>query len=181
MNKETQIINSLKRGDERTIHSLYKGYKPEFLAFTSKYNLPADDLLDIYQDAMVALCENAKKGNLENLQSTVKTYFFSIGKYMIFARLKKKKQLFAMEDLETFTFEWEDDYEELDDEIVILRHHFKNLGEQCQQILRLFYYEEKNLDEITSTMKYENKNVAKTQKYRCIKYLKQLFKDSNNG
>ncbi|MDN3724036.1 sigma-70 family RNA polymerase sigma factor [Aequorivita sp. SDUM287046] len=181
MNKETQIIIGLKNGDERTIHSLYKAYKPEFLAFASKYNLTADDLLDVYQDAMVALCENAKKGNLENLNSTVKTYFFSIGKYMIFARLKKKKQLFAMEDLETFPFEWEDEYEEMDEEIVILKNLFKNLGEQCQQILRLFYYEEKNLDEITVLMNYENKNVAKTQKYRCIKYLKQLFKDRNNG
>jgi DNA-directed RNA polymerase specialized sigma subunit len=52
----------------------------------------------------------------------------------------------------------------------------KKLGEQCQKVLTLFYYEEKKLDEIQSLLGYTNKDVLKSQKSRCLKQLKDLTK-----
>src|SRR5690606_26031920 len=108
MNNESQLIELLKQGDEKTIHLIYTEYKPGFLLFAAQYKLAKDDLLDVYQDAIVALCENAKKGNLDEPKSAVKTYFFSIGKYMIYARLKKNNTNTPHENIDNFDFEWED-------------------------------------------------------------------------
>lgn len=183
MNNESHIIELLKNGDEKTIHFIYNEYKSGFLLFASKYKLDKDDLLDIYQDSVIALCENAKKGNLDEIKSSIKTYFFSIGKYMIYSRLKKKNQTAPFENIDNFQFEWEDlDEDTTNNQLVILREAFKVLGEQCQKILTLFYYEDKKLEEITKLMKYENKDVAKSQKSRCIKKLKELSKKNKpNG
>src|SRR5690606_8476310 len=182
MNDESQVISLLKRDDEKTIHKLYTAYKPGFYMFANKYPIAKETVLDIYQDAIVALCENAKKGKLDTLKSSLKTYFFAIGKYMIYAHLKKDNQTTVYENIDDIHFEWEVIEEENDEQLYLLRTVFSELGDQCQQILKLFYYEEKKLDEITTLMNYENKDVAKSQKSRCLKALKELTnKKTRNG
>ena len=90
MNKadHVKVLQQLKKGDEKAIHKLYVDHKNGFLLFANKYDLSTDDMLDVYQDSIIALCENAKKGTIDTLESTVATYLFSIGKYMIFKKLK---------------------------------------------------------------------------------------------
>lgn len=145
--------------------------------FASKYNLPEEDILDIYQDAIVALIENAEKGKLDGLSAELKTYLFSIGKYMIFAKIRKRKSDFT--EIETLpeAIEWPE-IEEKNDQISQLESSLKKLGEQCYKILKLFYYEEKKLDEIMKMLPYQSKDVLKSQKARCLKQLKKML--SNN-
>ena len=182
MDRTNKKIELLKRRDERTIAEIYQEYRHGFILFAKRYDLEDENVLDVYQDAIIALCENAEQGKLDNLKSSLKTYLFSIGKYMIFAHLRKRNTKVDFENIDTFHFEWEDYKEEENiSEIQDLRASFKLLGAKCQEILRLFYYQEKNLDEITQLMVYENKDVVKSQKSRCIKQLKNLIKSNPNG
>lgn len=177
MNKDDQIVSLLKKGDEKTIQRFYKEHKSEFFRFASRYEMTKDEISDVYQDAVIALCENARKGKLDALNSSLKTYFFAIGKYMIFGKMKKEKSTVLYEELKDVHIEWETDSAlENEDNVKILRENLKKMGGQCLHILTLFYYEEKKLDEITEIMKYENKDVAKSQKARCLKKLKELIK-----
>lgn len=180
--KETDItVNLLKQEDEKTIRDIYNEYRPGFLLFANRYNLGQDRTLDVYQDAIIALCENAQKGHLDELSSSLKTYLFSIGKYMIFAELRKNKKKIDYENIEDFQTEWIEYSEERnDEEIKMLRKSLTQLGAKCQEILKLFYFQEKNLDEITNLMEYENKNVAKSQKSRCIRRLKEIITSIQN-
>lgn len=89
MYKSHQLVDSLKKGDEKTIASIYNDNRNGFVLFASRYEISKEDIIDIYQDAIIVLCENAKKGLLDNLQSNISTYLYSIGKYMIFHKLKK--------------------------------------------------------------------------------------------
>lgn len=181
-NKSVQTIALLKKGDKWTIQEIYKEYRSGFLLFATRFPLNEDDILDIYQDAVIALWENAQKGKLDNLESSLRTYLFAIGKYMIYSQLKDNKKEAAYEDLQGFVGELEEYAEEMDDEeIGHIKSSFAKLGAKCQEILRLFYYQEWNLDEITEMMNYENKDVAKSQKSRCIKSLRELLKSNRNG
>ena len=82
---------------------------------------------------------------------------------------------------ETHEGDWIDYSDERESEdIQILRKSLPKLGEKCQEILNLFYFKEYNLDEITKLMKYDNKNVAKSQKSRCIKQLKDIISSIQN-
>ena len=177
MNKESSLIQLLKENDIRTIKKIYEDNRKKFIAFASQYNLDADIILDVYQDAIIALCENAKKGKIDNLQSSISTYLFSIGKFMIFQLLKKDKKMHVVEDFNLVDYEFESYEEEKENiEIKLLQTAFEKLGVQCKKVIQLFYYEEKKLDEILTILNYTNKDVLKSQKSRCMKQLKDLIK-----
>lgn len=171
------LIDQLKSGDEKTIRKIYEDNKNGFLLFASRYALDKEELIDIYQDAVIALIENAKKGKIDELKSSLTTYLFGIGKFMVFQRLKKKNKTISSDEIENFEFEY-DDYseDEINIQLISLRENLKKLGEQCLKVLTLFYYEEKKLDEIQSLLGYTNKDVLKSQKSRCLKQLKDLTK-----
>lgn len=165
-------IELLKKGDSKTIEKIYQTHRKAFLSFGAKYNLSIDDLLDVYQDTIIAFIENIKKGHIDNLKSGIKTYLFSIGKYLIYSHLKEKSSNFFEEISDEFEwFEIEDDNSEINN----IEQALTQLGEQCYRILKLFYYEEKKLDEILQILPYENKDVLKSQKSRCLKQLKKIL------
>tara|TARA_R110002020_G_scaffold107849_3_gene250284 strand:- start:4626 stop:5171 length:546 start_codon:yes stop_codon:yes gene_type:complete len=181
MPKIQDLIAGLKSGDKKSIEELYLNNKKPFLLFAKRYQINSDELLDIYQDAVIALCENAKKGKLESLQVDISTYLFSIGKFMIYRRLKQLNRNVQMGEITLF-HDWElEDEDEGKEQVQQLGIVFKKLGEQCQKVLRLFYYEEKKLDEIQQLLSYSSKDVLKAQKSRCLKQLKELIQKKNNG
>lgn len=171
-------IRLLKQRDSATISELYSAYREGFILFAKRYRLREADILDVYQDAVIALCENADKGHLDALQGSLKTYLFSVGKYMIFNKLKNNNHQVEYQDFHSEKFVWEDySEEEYNKNILLLRKSYNRLGNKCQEILKLFYYEEKSLDEITLMMNYDNKDVAKSQKSRCLNQLKKILKN----
>ncbi|WP_026764107.1 RNA polymerase sigma factor [Sediminibacterium salmoneum] len=66
-----------------------------------------------------------------------------------------------------------------EEQIVLLQSYYEKMGVHCKKILQLFYYEEKKLEEIVHLLGYENKDVVKSQKSRCIKQLKTLIAEHN--
>jgi len=177
MNDSSVAIDLLKKSDEKTIRAFYNDNKNGFILFAKRYNLSNDILTDVYQDAMIALIENAKKGKIDDLKSSVTTYLYGIGKFMIFQKLKKDGKTVAIDDLEKMEIIY-DEYseEETNLQVKMLQTAFQKLGEQCRKVLQLFYYEEKKLDEIQTLLGYTNKDVLKSQKSRCLKQLKELSK-----
>ncbi|MDY8136868.1 sigma-70 family RNA polymerase sigma factor [Aquimarina sp. 2201CG5-10] len=171
---------TLKKSHNRALEKMYTKYRESFLQFAKKYDLDNDALIDIYQEAFIALREHAINGKLDDLKSSIKTYLFSIGKYMIYDQLKKNNKTVSLDNhvdlkenpdaIEVFK------EPELTPEQQLLRQHFKNLGKRCQEMLTLFYYRGLTIDEITESLGYENKNVVKSQKSRCLKSLKELIK-----
>ena len=179
MIKPDTVVALLKKDDEKIIRKLYDENKKGFLLFANRYNLNAEDVLDVYQDAVIALIENAKKGKIDTLQSSISTYLFGIGKFMIFQKLKKEKKTFSKDDFSNLEYVDEDyDEEENNIQVVLIQRAFEKIGEQCRKVLQLFYYEERNLDEIQEELGYSNKDVLKSQKSRCLKQLKDLTKDN---
>ncbi len=176
--KEDLLI--LKKGPNQALEKIYTAYRSSFLQYAKKYGLDDDSLIDVYQDAFIALREHAINGKLDHIKSSVKTYLFSIGKYKIYDLLKKQKTTLSYENNKDFlnSSELIDVFEEpkLTTEQRLLRKHFKQLGKRCQEVLTLFYYRGLTIEEIAENQGYENKNVVKSQKSRCLKSLKEFIK-----
>ncbi len=174
-------LSTLIKGRNQALEKIYNEYRSSFLQFAKKYDLDHASLIDIYQDAFIALREHAINGKLEDIKSSIKTYLFSIGKYMIYDHLRKQKKTVSYEESKEFKeiSDNEDlriEYQQLTPKQQLLRQHFKNLGKRCQEMLTLFYYRGLTIEEITESLGYENKNVVKSQKSRCLKSLKELIK-----
>ena len=48
------------------------------------------------------------------------------------------------------------------------------LGEGCKKILLLFYFENKSMKEILANVPYENEQVVRNKKSKCLKKLEQI-------
>jgi len=114
------------------------------------------------------------------VNSSMKTYLFGIGKFMIFDSLKEKKrttsyepQLHLVDDqIEAISLNPTD---ALSEEQILLRKYFKQLGEKCKQVLTLFYYRGLSIKEIVQEAGYKDENTAKATKSRCLKMLREMI------
>jgi DNA-directed RNA polymerase specialized sigma subunit len=51
----------------------------------------------------------------------------------------------------------------------------EQLGDTCKKILVMFYYENLSMKEILSSLEYENEQVVRNKKYKCLKQLEQMI------
>ncbi|MFD2823932.1 RNA polymerase sigma factor [Lacinutrix iliipiscaria] len=179
------LKSALKKGDMQLLDAIYRNYKLPFVKFSNQFGLDEDDITDIYQDSIIALRDNVVNGTVKSLNSSIKTYLFSIGKFMIYKRFntisktKNFEQEYVFEDDFYSPFDYNDNIDELQKKV---NDGFDGLGEKCRELLKLFYYDGLTLKEIQAYFKYDNYNVVKSQKSRCLKTLKDLiYKQEQNG
>tara|TARA_R110000868_G_scaffold373423_1_gene637517 strand:- start:9115 stop:9660 length:546 start_codon:yes stop_codon:yes gene_type:complete len=179
---EENHIKALIHSDSKEVSELYNTNREAFLNFGKKYGLSYDDLCDIYQEAFIALRKHALNGKLDTVNSSLKTYLFGIGKFMIYDVLKEKKKtteynpskLGIQDAIELVSTEIE--REELSHEQGLLHTYFKKLGKKCQEMLTLFYSRGLSIDEIVEHTDYTDGSVVRSQKSRCLKTLKDMIK-----
>lgn len=179
--KDQDVIAAIRSGSKDYIKGFYLDNKVGFIHFLqSKTSIEPDSLEDIYQDAMIVLIENIQRGKLDDLKSSLKTYLFSIGKYMAF----RKNKLILVQDDALLNELWiyEDDQEDDEEEkwIALIQSKINELSEACQKVLKWIYYEGKKPDAILKLDNYANKDVIKSQKSRCLAYLKRLVYESTS-
>ncbi|TYB72495.1 sigma-70 family RNA polymerase sigma factor [Bizionia saleffrena] len=176
-------IEDLQKGSEIIYKKIYENNRARFIHFARRYNLEDDDIIDVYQDAYIAFYTNVMSGKLQALTSSVSTYIISIGKFMIFDRIKRSNKmeivdfdvrLLQKESKISETIEMET--EALTTQQRLLKKHFKTLGKQCQELLTLFYYRGYTIKEILSQGDYNTENVVKSTKSRCMKTLRERIK-----
>lgn len=181
--EDQQLIDKIRRGDEKSIVQVYQLHKSGFIHWVQvNYKVDAVSAADAFQEAVVCLYNNIAKGRLEVLTSSLKTYLYAIGKNIIRKKLQQsivldKEDLWIVESLKV---------EPVDSFAVNDRQQFvarlmETIGEPCKTILRLFYFKGFTMEVIARTLDYKNENVAKTQKLRCLTILKKMVKDRFSG
>ena len=51
----------------------------------------------------------------------------------------------------------------------------EGLGDNCKKILLAFYFDNLAIKEILQNLQYENEQVVRNKKYKCLKQLEQLM------
>ncbi|WP_417212385.1 RNA polymerase sigma factor [Bizionia sp.] len=186
--QENITIEDLKQGSDLLFKQIYEDNRDKFLNFARKYNLPQDDTIDIYQDAYIIFYNNVMEGKVEKFTSSISTYLFSIGKYLIFDKMKKNNKTInpdfdlslirERDALVDASFDLDPD--DLTAEQILLKKYFGTLGKKCQELLTLFYYRGYSIKDIIATSEYTSENVVKSAKSRCMKTLKERINSNNN-
>ncbi len=174
--QQVDLQTRLRNDDKKAFEEVYLSYKDAFVSYGLQFNLDREDLIDVYQDSVIAMYQNFTQKQTQLEASSLKTYLFSIGKHKIYDRLKERKQFVGAVVVE-------DDFEEIAVEEMILseeqkqlRRFFGHLGESCQHILKLFYYRGLSIKEIVAQTHYKDENTVKSHKSRCLKKLIMLIK-----
>ena len=173
----SEIIQKIRSGGQTELGMIYEEYRTEFLQWiTKEYDCSMDDGKDMYQLAILIFYDNIKRGKLEHLVSSIKTYLFGIGKNLAKDNMRKEKKFIPINQ-EKWIKEYliDEPQQNLDENIFSLaKRALEKLGQPCQRLIELFYYENKNMQEITDAMQYKNPETAKNQKCKCMARLRKL-------
>jgi RNA polymerase sigma factor (sigma-70 family) len=176
---DNDIIEQIRRGGQIELGFVYEKFRAEFLHWICReYNCSIEDGKDIYQVSILIFYDNVKSGKLEHLISSIKTYLFGIGKNVAKENMRKAKRHtpinqekwlkeYLIDDTETSPIE--------EDVFSTAKKAVEKLGQPCQKLIELFYYEKKSMDEISSILNYKNAETAKNQKCKCMARLRKLF------
>lgn len=139
------------------------------LAYTYARN--QDDALDIVQNAVCKALDHYKELRNEN---AVKTWFYRILVNESYAFIKKRKrELPSEEDLNGELPYYEQGYDTSDE----IYEQINRLDEDVQRIIKLRYFEELTLKEISDVMKL-NLNTVKAKLYRGLKLMRQNLQEA---
>jgi RNA polymerase sigma factor (sigma-70 family) len=181
LSDETVLAGILSNSLNDVIFYIYKQYA-EIVSF----NVVAmggglQDGEDIFQEAVVAFIELVRKGKFRG-DSSIKTFLVALSRNIWLNELKKRKGGDQRAKIfETNREHIENDVladinqREVKAEFLLMMGH---MGPSCKKVLTLFYYENLSFDEITLKMGYENEQVARNRKYKCMKELSDLIRDN---
>ena len=184
-NIDDNIIKNIRAGDYKEVVAFYDRYKKDFVRWAiRKFPVAKDDALDIFQDTMIALLKNIKKGKIEKFDYSVKSYLYAIGRNLLLNKVKFEKRFdneideSAVEKIAQQVVVYPDNAEHNTQLIDQLLH---KLGEPCYTILKLFYYHNYSLESVAREIGSKRANVARAQKARCLKSLKEMFLEKIQG
>ncbi|MEP5611899.1 MAG: sigma-70 family RNA polymerase sigma factor [Cyclobacteriaceae bacterium] len=187
-NREKELLSRIRSGDEKAMEGIYASNRSEFVNWSKeKYSISEEDALDHYQDTLTIFFEKVISGTLVELESTVKTYLFGIGKNRVRQQFERegRRERHAGELVEHYQFLAK---EEGMDEIFrsakeLATNMLETIGEPCKTILKLFYFDKKSMTEIAREMGHKNEGVTRTTKKRCIEKIRTnvLGKPHTNG
>ncbi len=177
---DTELLTGLAAGNRDAVTAIYKLYHSVLTKWIlSRGGLEAD-AEDVFQEALVVLFEKAKSPEF-CLTCKLSTYLFAVSKRLWFKKMERSAAYHSL-DLEG---EEEKDFGSYDDDLQLyvekeeqydqLTKALHQLGEPCSSLLKAFYEEKKNMQEIAAAFQYTNAENAKTQKYKCLTRLRKIF------
>lgn len=177
------IIESIRSNEkiEPTVRHLYANYFESLASYVRSNNGNDQDAEDIFQECIVIFIDSVQQGKFRG-DSKIKTFLYAIMRNLWLNELKRRNRALHRE---TRYYDENPKAEESVNASINENESKKQvaslveqLGENCQKILRLFYYQELPMKEIFQEMGYENEQIARNMKYKCMKKMHALL-DAN--
>lgn len=175
--KDQQIIDAIKNGNEKALEDVYKAYRGEFISWCyKKYEVDNEQAKEIYQETILIFYQNLLNNSLQTLSSSIKTYLFAIGVNKVREKFREKVIPLSdtAKDLIFNNLTEPDLNDEQEERIKTVEQCMSQLGDSCQKLLYHFYFLKLNMDSIAEKLGYKNATTAKNLKYKCIQRLQQL-------
>lgn len=160
------------------VRYLYKKNYKSVKVYIIQNSGSAEDAEDVFQEVIVTFIELVKLGKFRG-ESSISTFLFAIGRNVWLNELKKrgrsqlrnekfeKSRGFVDEDISKYLVN-----REMRAQIIEL---LDKIGETCKKILLAYYYDNLSMKDILQQLDYENEQVVRNKKYKCLKQLEQIF------
>lgn len=177
---DAEIVDNIRAGRlmDESIKALYRAHFESLSRYVQLNSGSREDAEDIFQEVMVSFINLVQKDKFRG-ESSLKTFLFSINRHAWLNELKRRGRALAREE----KFEKGQERVEMDAGHLMADREGKSelvklveaLGETCKKILLLFYYENLSMREILEATEYENEQVVRNKKYKCLKQLEQMI------
>jgi RNA polymerase sigma factor (sigma-70 family) len=196
---DQEIILKIKE-DAEALGIVYKKCKSSALQFLRKINYHSNeriDIEDIFHDAIIVLHEKISSSDFI-LTSSLQTYLNSVCRFQLLKKIEKNNAVEFNDNNENDDNESEDSMrfnslitdtlEEFEDSIEHQYNAIENAlekmkaaGGHCYELLTLFWYHKKSMNELAEIFGYTNAANTKNQKARCQKRLEKITFDLMNN
>lgn len=183
-------ISLFKNKEIKLIEQFRSSQREKVLTYLqSNFSIPHEDSEDIFQDSFITLYNNIQDGKLENLTSSLSTYFIGICKNKAKEFLREKNKVVnlsydpGIKDQNTFL---DDKVEsilmlESDNDIArqkkekIVRDIVRDLPSPCNELLWGFYRDGLSMKQLAEKFDYKSESSVKVTKHRCCEKFRVRF------
>lgn len=180
---KNEAVIGFQENNEITLQSVYTSVYPKVKTYVLRNSGNETLAKDIFQEAFIACWRNIKADKLSK-NGNVEAYLYTIAKnkwidYLRSSVYKKTKLTDQETELHIVEEETNDENEEANK--IVLKKALETLNNSCKEVLELFYFERRSMDEISKKLNMTSASV-RNQKYRCMNQLRNLaLKFKSNG
>lgn len=168
----------------RPVRYLYEHYFEDAATEIKLRGGSDDDAADMFQEAVLILIEKIKTGKFRQ-ESSIKTFLVGIARNLWLFEKRTRERRSSREMLYTISEGSDINTEDLDigerifskSNTDVIQTLFKQVGEVCSKILIGFYYENSSMKNLLQRFHFDNEQVLRNRKSRCMKKLKKLLTD----
>lgn len=175
------LIERIRKNDRSVLGDLFVKFEKVVIKHIQTHGGNMDDAKDMLQESIIVLWQNVSAGRFK-LQSKLSTYLVAVAKNKWMVEMRKKKRFVQDDPPDHINSAEPGILEKIVNEETL--EHVKSALEKikpvCKQLLLLFYFEERSMEDIAELMNFANINVAKSKKYQCKKALQDLVLQSAN-
>jgi RNA polymerase sigma factor (sigma-70 family) len=182
---DAEIIENLSRNRDVdvSLKFLYRSHYEFLGTYVVNNNGSWDDAQDIFQEVMVAFINLVQAGKFRG-ESSIKTFLYSLNRNIWLNELKKRGRAQVREmKYEKASGKMDEGTNtalEAREANAALMKLMDELGETCKKILLLYYYESQSMKEILASLNYENEQVVRNKKYKCLKRLEEMVTENKS-
>jgi len=172
---KNEAVIGFQENNEITLQSVYTSVYPKVKTYVLRNSGNETLAKDIFQEAFIACWRNIKADKLSK-NGNVEAYLYTIAKnkwidYLRSSVYKKTKLTDQETELHIVEEETNDENEEANK--IVLKKALETLNNSCKEVLELFYFERRSMDEISKKLNMTSASV-RNQKYRCMNQLRNL-------
>ena len=173
-----QQLGAIKANDEQALKHLYThGYgKVEKYILNNKGS--AEQAKDIYQEAFIAVWRNIQLDQfVPRSETALSGYLYQVAKnkWIDYLRSGHFKNIVRARNIEKEYEMVEELPGEQQEYINDIKNGFRQLGDNCKEVLNRFYYRNETMRMIAEAMDW-TEATARNNKYRCLERLRELTK-----
>ena len=178
---DSELVKAIREKEmlESAILQLYRDHAEITRSFIKGKGGTEQDADDIFQETVVSFIDSVQKSKFRQ-ESGIRTFLISISKNLWYNEIRRRQRAGNRERL----FEADRDQEDSGVQEIIqdrelkkqLNQLLQDLGDSCRKILELFYYENLSMKEIVLHLHYENEQVVRNKKYKCLQQLTDKMK-----
>ena len=183
-------ISLFNTKEKKLIEQFRKVSRDMVLVYLQRnFSLSIEDSEDIFNDSFITLNNNIQDGKLDNLTSSISTYFIGICKNKAKEFLRSKNKIVnlsydpGIKEQNTFL---DDKVEsilmlESDNDIArrkkeeIVRDVVRDLPSPCNELLWGFYRDGLSMKQLAEKFNYKSESSVKVTKHRCCEKFRERF------
>lgn len=166
---------------DKAVRFLYRHYFEALSVYTRQNSGSEQDAEDVFQEVVVTFIELVAQGKFRG-ESSIKTFLYSLNRHIWLNELKKRSRMQqrnlkfekAKEDVEVDVSAYIAGREARDQVMRVI----EQLGDACKQVLLAFYYHDLSVKEMLAFLPYENEQVVRNKKYKCLKKLEEMLHEN---